>query len=54
MKFLIYLSEPYSVPIGRPLQKALIKRGYQVRWFCDKEETRDSLDEEMPLFDTVA
>jgi len=54
VKFLIYLSEPYSVPIGRPLQKVLIKRGYQVRWFCDKEETRDYLDNEMHLLDTVA
>jgi len=42
MKFLIYISQAYSIPIGRPLQNEIEKRGYQVKWFCDEEETQSA------------
>ena len=41
MKFLIYISQAYSIPIGRPLQKEIEKREYEVKWFCDEEETHN-------------
>jgi len=40
-RFLIYISQAYSIPIGRPLQKEIEKRGYEVKWFCDEEETQN-------------
>ena len=38
--FLIYISQPYSIPIGRPLQEEIEKRGFEVKWFCDEEKTK--------------
>lgn len=38
--FLIYISQPYSIPIGRPLQEEIEKRGLSVKWFCDEEKTK--------------
>lgn len=38
--FLIYISQPYSIPIGRPLQKEIEKRGFEVKWFSDEEKTK--------------
>ncbi|NBL65269.1 CDP-glycerol glycerophosphotransferase [Flavobacterium sp. NST-5] len=40
-KFLIYISHPYSIPIGKPLQMEIEKRGYQVFWFSELEYTKD-------------
>ena len=34
-KFLIYISYNYAIPIGTPLEKEILKRGYSVKWFCD-------------------
>jgi len=42
-KFLIYISQSYSIPIGRPLQSEIEKRGFIVKWFCDEEATRKHL-----------
>jgi CDP-glycerol glycerophosphotransferase (TagB/SpsB family) len=42
MRFLIYISQAYSIPIGRPLQKEIEKRGYEVKWFCDEDETQNA------------
>lgn len=42
MKFLIYISQAYSIPIGKPLQKEIEKRGYEVKWFCDEDETQNA------------
>ena len=46
--FLIYISQPYSIPVGRPLQEEIKKRGYEVKWFCDEVDigsylTKDEL-----------
>ena len=42
MRFLIYISQAYSIPIGRPLQSEIKKRGYAVKWFCDEDETQNA------------
>ncbi len=52
-KFLIYISQPYSIPIGRPLQREIEKRCFQVRWFCDEETTKIHLSKEETLLDSV-
>jgi CDP-glycerol glycerophosphotransferase (TagB/SpsB family) len=42
-KFLIYISQRYSIPIGRPLQAEIEVRGFEVAWFCDEEESKPYL-----------
>jgi len=53
MKFLIYISQPYSIPIGRPLQEEIRTRGYEVKWFCDEVSTQKYLSEDEVLLRTV-
>jgi CDP-glycerol glycerophosphotransferase (TagB/SpsB family) len=48
-KFLIYISQPYSIPIGHPLQSEIEARGFQIKWFCDEEETKQHLAKEYLL-----
>jgi len=38
-KFLIYISYPYAIPIGKPLQREIEKRGFTIKWFSDIYET---------------
>jgi len=52
-KFLIYISQPYSIPIGRPLQKEIEKRGFTVKWFCDEEATKQALSSNEILLESV-
>jgi len=52
-KFLIYISHPYSISIGKPLQLEVQKRGYEVFWFSDLEYTKEYLSEEIPLLNSV-
>jgi len=54
MKFLIYISQPYSIPIGRPLQEEIRARGYSVKWFCDEVSTRKHLSSKEELLVSVA
>ena len=39
-KFLLYIAHKYGFPIARPLQKELLKRGYEVVWFVEIEENK--------------
>ena len=39
-RFLIYISYSYAFPIGEPLEQEILRRGYEVKWFADEEETR--------------
>ncbi len=39
-KFLIYISYPYSIPIGAPIQKEIERQGHQICWFADLEDTK--------------
>lgn len=52
-KFLIYISYPYSIPIGMPLQKEIEKQGHQVYWFSDLEETKRYFKKDNPILNTV-
>ena len=53
MKFLIYISQPYSIPIGRPLQDEIRSRGYEIKWFCDEIDTATYLSKDEQLLKTV-
>lgn len=52
-RFLIYLSYSYAVPIGAPLEREILKRGYRVKWFCDLPETKKSLPKNSEVLDTI-
>ena len=52
-KFLIYISQSYSIPIGRPLQAEIEKRGFSVKWFCDEEPTKHYLTSKEQLLNSV-
>jgi len=53
MKFLIYISQPYSVSIGRPLKDEIHSRGHEVTWFCDEPHTLEYLSKDEQLLKTV-
>ncbi|TVZ25187.1 hypothetical protein JM83_0088 [Gillisia sp. Hel_I_86] len=36
-RFLIYISHTYALPIGAPLQKEILRQGFEVRWFSELE-----------------
>ncbi|NOQ91539.1 MAG: CDP-glycerol glycerophosphotransferase [Flavobacteriaceae bacterium] len=42
-KFLIYISYTYAIPIGKPLENEINKRGYVVKWFSDEPEAKKEL-----------
>jgi len=44
-KFLIYISYSYAIPIGSPLEKEIIERGYTVKWFSDIEDGKLALND---------
>lgn len=52
-KFLLYISYKYGFPIVRPLQKEILKRGFDVAWFVEIEENKKLLIENEVLLDTV-
>ena len=45
-KFLIYISYAYAIPIGRPLENEIRKRGFEAKWFSDVETTTRQLIQE--------
>jgi len=51
--FLIYISQPYSIPIGRPLQEEIERRGFEVKWFCDEQKTRTHFTSKETLLENV-
>lgn len=52
-RFLIHISHGYSVPIGKPLQKEIRNRGYEVKWFSELESAKSYLTAEETLLNTV-
>jgi CDP-glycerol glycerophosphotransferase (TagB/SpsB family) len=52
-RFLIHISHGYSVPIGKPLQKEIRRRGYQVKWFSELESAKSYLTKEEELLNSV-
>jgi len=53
MKFLIYISQAYSIPIGRPLQDEIKARDFEVKWFCDEPHTGSHLSVKENLLESV-
>ena len=53
-RFLLYISQAYSVPICRPLQEEIRKRDYEVKWFCDEEGAQTHLRSDEHLLESVA
>ncbi|MEA1879403.1 MAG: UDP-N-acetylglucosamine 2-epimerase [Campylobacterota bacterium] len=51
--FLIYISQPYSIPIGKPLEIEIEKRGYVCKWFCDEKQTQDNFSDTSRLLQNV-
>ena len=52
-RFLIYISQSYSVPIGLPLQDEIEKRGFAVKWFCDEKETQEAFVDKQCLLQSI-
>jgi hypothetical protein len=52
-KFLIYISYTYAIPIGNPLEKEIINRGYDVKWFCDTKETIPNIHDKKNLIHNI-
>jgi CDP-glycerol glycerophosphotransferase (TagB/SpsB family) len=52
-RFLIHISQGYSIPIGKPLQKEIRKRGFEVKWFSESENAKKYITEEEELLETV-
>jgi len=52
--FLLYISYKYGFPIVRPLQEEILKRGFQVSWFIEIEESKKLLRPGEILLNTVA
>ena len=52
-RFLIYISQPYSIPIGLPLQEEIEKRGFSVKWFCDESDTQKAFVDKQRLLNTI-
>ena len=42
-RFLIYISYSYALPIGNPLEKEILNRGYHVKWFSDTPDGKEAL-----------
>lgn len=44
IKFLLYITHPYSVSICKPLEEEILSRGMQVKWFVEEEYTKKYLN----------
>lgn len=52
-KFLIYISYSYAIPIGRPLEQEIIKRGDTIKWYSDLEDGKKPLKNNPNLLKTI-
>jgi len=52
-RFLIYISHTYALPIGAPLQKEILRQGYEVKWFSDQEYTKEHFPKHGELLDSI-
>ena len=52
-KFLIYISYSYAIPIGLPLEKEILKRGYLVKWFSDLDEGKNAIPSSSSKLDHI-
>lgn len=52
-RFLIYISHTYALPIGAPLQKEILRQGYEVKWFSDQDYPKVHFPEQGELLDSI-
>ena len=52
-RFLIYISHTYALPIGKPLQTEILKRGHTVKWFSEKKTPKKFFPETGELMESV-
>jgi len=51
-RFLLHVSYAYGLPICRPLEQEIRRRGYEVKWYSELEETSRLLVDENQLLKT--
>ncbi|MCP9201084.1 CDP-glycerol glycerophosphotransferase family protein [Gramella sp. GC03-9] len=52
-RFLIYINHDYAIPIGKPLQEEILKRGYEVKWFSGLEKPKKLFPENGDLINRI-
>jgi hypothetical protein len=52
-RFLIYISYSYALPIGNPLEKEILNRGYTVKWFADLDDGKKSISHKTNTLETI-
>lgn len=52
-RFLIYINHAYAIPIGKPLQEEIQKRGYEVKWFSGLEDPKKLFPKNGELIDNI-
>lgn len=52
-RFLIYISYSYSIPIGNPLEKEILKQNHKVYWFSDRRNGVKALENKSNTFSTI-
>lgn len=52
-KFLLYFSYSYAIPIGSPLEKEILKRGYEVKWFTYIPEAKKDIPQNSQVLDSI-
>lgn len=43
LRFLLHISQAYGIPIGAPLERALLAAGHEVCWYCEHSELASRL-----------
>jgi len=52
-RFLIYISYSYAIPIGKPLEAEIKKRGYEVFWFSSEKDGDRSIQKTSKKFNNI-
>jgi hypothetical protein len=52
-RFLIYISFSYAIPIGKPLEEEILRRGYDVFWFSDLEDGAKAIPQDSNKLQTI-
>ena len=53
LKFLIYISYSYALPIGLPLETEILKRDCTVKWFADIEDGKKAIKHKTNTLKTI-
>lgn len=51
IRFLLYITYPYSIPICKPLEKEIKSRGMTVKWFVEVDTTKKHFEENEEVLD---